>query len=401
MALLGATLSVLLSKPTVCWAFEPYTESFVTRRAKMETAIKSIPFERIDRSASEAIRDVLNNPSFYRQLPQRSLDCDPQLLNFMVRHPEVMVNIWEMVGITNITAQRTGQRTFFADDGAGTKCNCELAYSDDSLHIYYGTGNYDGMLVPRTIKGRVVCVLRSQAQPTAGGHSGYSVSSTMDVFLKVDNLGADLLTRTLGPLVGRVTEHNFEETSKFVGQFSEFCANYPQAAESLASQLRVEDESIRREFTTIATRIGGQHPRAAAGRPSDEMFAETVRHTAKVEVSLTDADSLELKDSLGQIRLATLPELAVMAELSDIQSDSPADQFDASSQDMTFSQDMGRPVSPEWSAGTSRTSNATLPPSTEQSSRNRHLWAGEPSDESTEGIPSGIVPRRSGVLLRR
>lgn len=407
MALLGATLSLLLSNPTVCWAFEPYTESFVTRRAKMETAIKSIPFERIDRSASEAIRDVLNNPSFYRQLPQRSLDCDPQLLNFMVRHPEVMVNIWEMVGITNITAQRTGQRTFFADDGAGTKCNCELAYSDDSLHIYYGTGNYDGMLVPRTIKGRVVCVLRSQAQPTGGGHSGYSVSSTMDVFLKVDNLGADLLTRTLGPLVGRVTEHNFEETSKFVGQFSEFCANYPQAAESLASQLRVDDESIRREFTTIATRIGGQHPRAAAGRPSDEMFAETGRQTAKVEVSPTDMDSLELKDSLGQIRLATLPELAVMAELSDIQPDSSADQIDASSQgmtfsrDMSFSQSMGRPVSPEWSAGTSRTGNEQLPSSTEQSSRNRNLQAVEPAYDSAQGIPSGIVPRRSGVLLRR
>lgn len=346
----------------------------MNRRTRMETAIKSIPFEQIEHSSSQAIRDVLNNPSFYRQLPQRTLDCDPQLLTFMVRHPEVMVNIWEMVGITNITAKRTGQRTFFADDGAGTKCNCELVYSDNGTHIYYGTGNYEGMLMPRAIKGRVVCVLRSQSLPSQTGHSGYSVDSNMDVFLKVDNLGADLLTRTLGPLVGKVTEHNFEESSKFVGQFSEFCAHNPHAARNLAEQLSVSDESIRQQFISIASRIGNQgreRSSIASGLVVDDLSSD----------SPEQASSEGLKDSLGHIRLATLPDLMAAPETTS-QTQLPDAALTADSKDLELH-------SPNWTAIRD----------SETASRSNLL--GSDATLATDSRKGGITPRRTGISLRR
>jgi hypothetical protein len=279
-------------------AVEITPDSLLNRRARLESAVKSIPFSRLPPPTAEAVQEVTSNPSFYRQLPPRVLQCDPQLMTFMVRHPEVMVNIWEMIGITNITTIRTGRRTFFADDGAGTKCNCELIYSDDELHIYYGTGDYDGFLTPRPVKGRVVCVLRAQAEPLHGNPVEPMVTSRMDVFLKVDNIGADLLTRTLAPLVGKVTEHNFEETSRFVCQLSEFCGNHPLAAQRLTEQLTVNDESIRREFESIVSKIAYKRFHAPG-------------HWAPSTTSVKsrEDEQVVLQSSIGGIQLATLPEI--------------------------------------------------------------------------------------------
>lgn len=361
---------------------EPFAENMLNRRARMETAIQSIPLDRLDRNASEAIRDVLNNPSFFRQMPQKTVDCDPQLLTFMVRHPEVMVNIWELVGITNITASRTGPNTFFADDGAGTKCNCELVYSDDSMHIYYGTGNYDGMLVPRTIKGRVVCVLRSQTNANESGHCGYCVQSNMDVFVKVDNLGADLLTRTLAPLVGRVTEHNFEETSKFVGQFSEFCAAYPKAVQNLAGHLNIRDDSIRQEFVAITARIGGLQEK---GQYSQTLPGRQREDTRVVPVEVA---SDELRESLGHIQLATLPDLMGSSEL-EMRPDtyrSGRNDFGAESLDRN----------PGWVPMRDQ-----MPDHQEFSQQRLHPSSGPMPDGHIHTRSSTIMPRRPGVQLRR
>ncbi len=332
---LRVSLAILMTS-SGSWvvAQQPIADGLLGRKARIEAAMQSIPFDRIDGNASQAIRDVLDNPSFYRQLPPKKLEADPALLKFMVRHPEVMVNIWEMIGITNIEAKRTGNRTFYANDGAGTTCNCELVYSDDVTHVYYGTGNYDGPLSPRAIKGRVVCVLSSTSQKNPLSHSGYVVDSRMDVFLRVDNLGADLITRTLGPLIGKVTEHNFDETSKFVGQLSQFCAAYPTAAQNLAASLNVNRESIRQEFATIATRIASQQGNALARQLSLSALPAT-EHALPVdstqsalpsaELTLTDSgpsnpDPADLRTELGQVRIATLPEVAQDSELSDHES---------------------------------------------------------------------------------
>lgn len=255
---------------------------------------------------STAVREVLENPSFIRQSHCDSLQCDPDLLNFLVRHPEVMVNIWELIGITNISAQRTGLNTFSADDGAGTKCNCELIYSENDLHIYYGTGLYDGILVPRTIKGRVVCVLRSKARPHTQSHSGHLIDGTMDVFLRVDNLGADLLTRTLGPMVGKITDHNYQETSRFVCQLSEVCAKYPQAAQSIAGQLNVHQESVRNEFAAIAAQISLERRQRISADSRTDTATQTVSRDAEPN----------LRESLGEVQIATLPDVKPPTDLA-------------------------------------------------------------------------------------
>lgn len=234
---------------------DPSTEGVSSREAKQQ-AIQSVPFKQLSQQTSQALRDVLDNPSFYRRMPSQTVQCDPELFTFLARKPEVMVNTWDLMGITKVTAKRTGPYSFTANDGVGTKCKCDLVYGDENIHIYYGIGDYDGSMTARVVKGRAVCILRSNSQAYPQGHSGHVVRGTMDVFLKLDNLGADLLTRTFGPLVAKTADHNFAETAQFISQLSQVCATNPSAALALAGQLNDIDEPVRKEFVEIATRIG-------------------------------------------------------------------------------------------------------------------------------------------------
>ncbi len=309
LLLLVATVPVLACcAARVCFAEEPVPEGISSREAKT-SATRMIPFQRLNPNATELVRDVVNNPSFFRRMPPQEIDCNPEMFTFLVRRPEVMVNIWELMGITQVSTKRTSPYSFLANDGVGTTAKCDLIYGDENLHIYYGTGNYDGSMTPRKMTGRCVCILQSRTSHDQLGAS--TVAGTMDVFLKLDNFGADLLTRTLGPLVSKTADANFVETAKFMSQISQICANNPAAAQGLAEQLENVDRTVRQEFATIASKIADDNRETNAYnliRLSKANAVDDARERAKAlpaavqETPLTDlqlSSSAPVGDSLS------------------------------------------------------------------------------------------------------
>ncbi len=242
-----------LAMATLASAFEPFGSDPQSSRETQNDAIRRIPAQQLAPDARQLINDVVENPSFFRRMPTTSIESDPDMFRHLVRHPEVLVNIWDVMGITKVQAKRTGPYTFTADDGVGTVCKCDLLYGNDNIHVYYGSGVYKGNMAPRPIHGRCVCVLYNQHGQSAMGEP--IIKGSMDVFLKLDNLGADLLTRTLGPLVGKTADSNFTESAKFLTQISQVCTYNPGGAQIMASKLTKVDPHVRDEFSRIAERI--------------------------------------------------------------------------------------------------------------------------------------------------
>ncbi len=239
-----------------CAADDSVVPEGVSTREARQQATRGVPFDRLNPNLSGEVREVLEKPSYFRRMPSQQISCDPQMFTFLVRRPEVMVNIWEVMGITKVKAKRTSPSSFMADDGVGTACKCDLIFSDNNLHIYFGNGVYEGSMSPRKVTGRCVCLLRTENQTT--NPDAPNISGTMDVFLKVDNFGADLLTRTIGPFVGKTADYNFVETSKFISQISNICQTNPSAAQALVMRLDRVDDATRREFAEIVTQLASQ-----------------------------------------------------------------------------------------------------------------------------------------------
>ena len=231
-------------------------------RDSMQEAVAKIPLNNLNAEARQKINVVLDKPSFFRRLPAEAIQCDPELFLFLVRHPEVLVNIWDLMQITKVELQRVAPFEFRGSDGAGTTCKSELIYGTSNLHIYYGTGIYSGPLMARDVSGRCLCVLSSSSVVGPGGKP--RVGSQMDVYMKLDSVGADLVTRTVAPVVGKTADSNFRETASFISQLSQVCETNPTAVQDMAQQLQKITPEVRQQFMQTAWQVALKAARAKA-----------------------------------------------------------------------------------------------------------------------------------------
>jgi len=236
--------------PLICdRTFASVVGKATSSRAAREDAIRSIPFDRLTEDVQERITDIVHRPTIFRRMPIKVIDCDPELYRFLVRYPEVVVNIWKLMNITNVSLQRTGRYTLDAADGAGTISSMELVYGTQDTHLIYCDGAYEGPLFRRPVNGRCVLLLKSGFVETEKSRT--HVVNRLDVFLQLDHAGAEVLTKTLHPLVGRSADVNFLESTEFLQRISRTAEQNGPGMQRLALRLDDVHDAVRRRFADL------------------------------------------------------------------------------------------------------------------------------------------------------
>ena len=232
----------------------PSMSNSTTQQRKQ--VLNSLPMNRLTPQARARINSIAKKPTIYRRLPTQAINCDRDMFLFMTRKPEALVAIWDLMEITQVKTRRTGPYQLEADDGAGTKCVVDLIYGDNNLHIFVADGSYSGKMTKGTIRGSGVFVLRSSYTRSSTG--GTTVTGALDCFVHFDNLGADLVARTLSGMIGRSADNNFIETARFIGQVSQASAKNPAAMKDVARRLPQVDANTKQEFTNVIKAIASR-----------------------------------------------------------------------------------------------------------------------------------------------
>jgi hypothetical protein len=227
-----------------------------TSREAREAAVQAIPFDQLTEETRQKLTSVTSSASMYRRMPVKVIDCNPDLYVFLVRYPEVVVNIWQLMGISKVTAQRTGDFTLTTSDGGGTTSQIELVYGTRDKHLFYATAVYDGPLTRRPVNVRCVLLLQSGYLNSQQGRS--YVASQLDVFVKFDHLGADIAARTLHPWLGKTADYNFTESVGFLQQISHAAETNTYGVRRLAARLTSVEAEVRQYFVTLALRTSQQ-----------------------------------------------------------------------------------------------------------------------------------------------
>jgi len=254
--------------------------------ALRESAIEAIPFDELTDESRQRISSIVNRPTIHRHVPSQTVECSPDVHLFMLRNPEVVVNMWQIMGATNMTLKRTGPFTFNSTDGVGTKSNLELVYGTPELHVLYGEGSYEGPLLKRGTTGRCVLVLKSRYGNSPEQRA--NVSNQLDLFLQLDNVGAELVAKTLQPMLAKTVENNFNETAKFVGRVSQLIEKNSGGIERLARRLSNVEPETREEFVRVAARVYAQ-ANPAEGSPPRSNGRLTDNSTEPVSASTAQA----------------------------------------------------------------------------------------------------------------
>jgi hypothetical protein len=87
------------------------------------------------------------------------------------------------------------------------------------------------------------------------------VGNILDIFLAIDNAGADLVAKTLYPLVGKTADTNFAETTKFLSKVSQTAEVNGAGMQKLAAKLAACDAQIRDQFVQVSASV--QHKAVA------------------------------------------------------------------------------------------------------------------------------------------
>ncbi len=224
-----------------------------TSRASRDEAIRQIPFANLDEPIRTKIRNIVSNPTIYRRMPIEVVPCDPELYVFLVRYPEIVVNMWQLMGVTKVNISRTGPYAYDAQDGAGTVSKVQFVYGTDEKHLFLAEGHYEGPLLPRRVTGR--CALLMQAGYSRDAAAVNYVSNRLDAFVQLDNVGAELVAKTLHPLMGKTADSNFSETMKFVGQVCHVAESNGPGVQRLTTRLDKVEPNVRARFAEIANTL--------------------------------------------------------------------------------------------------------------------------------------------------
>jgi hypothetical protein len=242
-----------------------------TSRAAREAATREVPLSALHEPLRTKIQQIVVKPTIYRRMPVEVVTCDPDLYVFLVRYPEIVVNMWQLMGVTKVTIQRKGPYIYDAQDGAGTVSRVELVYGTRDKHLFLAEGFYEGPLLPRRVTGR--CALLLTSAYSLDPQDQTYVSNRLDVFVQLDQAGAEIVAKTLHPIMGRTADTNFTETIRFLGQVSHVAESNGPGVQRLITRLTNVEPNVRDRFSQLAT-VLNQRSIMRAMTKSDEEPAE-------------------------------------------------------------------------------------------------------------------------------
>jgi hypothetical protein len=248
-------------------------------RSLRKEVVRNLPYAQLNTETKARIGDILEKPSLYRRLPVTAIEIDSEYLQFLIRYPETVVGIWELMGITQMQTKRVGPYTLKTNDGAGTSSNMELVYGSPDLHIYYGDGSYEGPFLRKKLHGQCVIIVRTRPHvklPTSDGgditdtapQAAPKTACQLDVFLKLTNGTAGIIAKTISPIVGPTADHNFTESLKFLQRLNQTTIKNGPGVAQMASRLDI-DPHVAEKFKSVAERV---FLRGQASRNSPNAF---------------------------------------------------------------------------------------------------------------------------------
>jgi len=249
-----------------------------TGKTARQDAEQSIPLNLLAPADRAKVESVLSNFSVFRRMPVKVIDCDPNLYLFLVRHPDVVINIWETLKISQLQLHQTGDNQFQMIEPVGTKSSFKFVYQNHDTHVIYGEGTYQGPLLARMVRGQAVLVLKTGYVRETNGR--YYIASRLDCFLNIQPAGAELLTKAVSPLLGKTVDNNFVQTAAFLGSLSRTAELSYHKVAHLATRLSGVQPEVRDQFVKVASQIAA---RAAAAKAGSDHARLAVRRENKTE----------------------------------------------------------------------------------------------------------------------
>ena len=277
LAVCSFTLAAMATV-TVSAAMPPApADTGTSSREARRQAEAALPLDRMPAATRALVERQLRATAIYRRLPVTTVDCDDDLLHFVLSKPETLVDLWRVLGISRLALDPAGPGQWRLSDGWGTVGAVRLLHHErrgaGGFLVFHGRGGYTGPLSPRDLSGSCLVVVRHW--PVAADAAGRPRQAVrVDAFLDVDGLGLEIVTRALQPLIVHSAASNLHEIALFVGQLAAAAERHPAGIARLTERMSRTAADDRAALAALAAggRIGATTP--GDGADIDDVHAE-------------------------------------------------------------------------------------------------------------------------------
>ena len=233
-----------------------------SNRAARDEAVRAIPWKQMSPANRATTQSVINGASIYRKLPTRVIDCDPDLFTFLLKHPEVVIDVWQVMGVSQVALNKAPDGVYHGTDGAGTNGTVRYLFSNwgpnaQNIAVVFADGGYSGAPFVTPLKAQSIMVVRSSAVQETNGRRYVTVR--IDSFVHIDQLGIEIIAKTVQPWINKTADQNLIETLTFVSNFSRTAEKNPQGMQRLATRLNAVDEPTRNELVSLCYRTAERY----------------------------------------------------------------------------------------------------------------------------------------------
>lgn len=218
-----------------------------------QDALRTLPLSKLTPQGRALADKVIKDVTVFRRLPHSAIDCDPEMFTFLVDHPDMVINMWEVMGVSKVAMKKIGPASFHIDDGQGTTGEIHYLYRSATQHVVFCEGTYTGTLVPRAIRGRCLLSLRTGHVRDADDHN--VIQCRLDSFVQLDNIGVEIFAKTFHNMIGGVADHNFKETTGFASTVSRAAENGPEGLQRISAKCERVAPQTKERFAAITDRI--------------------------------------------------------------------------------------------------------------------------------------------------
>jgi hypothetical protein len=241
-------------------------------RAARDEAVRAIPWQLIPPNEQPLVRSIVQQSSIYRRLPTRVIDCHPAMFTFLMQHPEVVADVWRVMGVSRVKLDKLGPGAYRGNDGAGTTGTVRFMAGEwgpeaRNTAIVFADGAYDGKPFVLPLRAKSIVLMRSSAVRERNGR--YYVTVQADTFIQVEQLAIDLIARTVQPWVNATADRNLVETLTFVSNFSRTAEKNPEGMKRMAAMLTAVDEPTRNELMQLCNLAAMRYGEQERGRPAN------------------------------------------------------------------------------------------------------------------------------------
>lgn len=215
--------------------------------------IQKIPFQKMTPDAQQKVRSVLSDITMYRRLPVETVLCEEDMYVFLTKHPDVVVNLWEVLKVSNIRLREIGPERFYIEDQAGTQGTMECVYRTNNFLMVYVNGTYEGPPFPSKVVGSGVIIL--QYEPISGPAGENMVAIRLDSFIKIHNGAVDFLAKTFQAPLGKVADGNLNQTVGFLAALTRTIYQDGESVQRVGPQLKNVRPNVREEFSSLTVQI--------------------------------------------------------------------------------------------------------------------------------------------------